>query len=173
MKITKTFLKRENACSEGYAWFLSCGETDHELVIAKLIAEEHEDWANWCIVRLMTHKQRIMYAIYAAEQVIDIFEKAYPNDDRPRKAIEAARKYSKYSTKENQSAARSAAYAADAAADAADAADAAYAAYAAARSAYSAAYLDRSAADAAANAARSAADAVALKTIIEYGLSIL
>lgn len=52
------------------------------------------------------------FAIFAAEKVIDIFEKEYPNDDRPRKAIEAAKEYLKNPTKKNMNAAADAAYAA-------------------------------------------------------------
>ena len=32
------------------------------------------DWTNWLIVRLMNRKQKIQYAIFAAEQVIGIYE---------------------------------------------------------------------------------------------------
>ena len=49
--------------------------------------------------------------LYAAEQVLEIFEKKYPDDKRPRLAIEAARAVLKKDTKIN----RDAAYAADAA----------------------------------------------------------
>jgi hypothetical protein len=35
----------------------------------------------------------VKYAVFAAEQVIDIFEKKYPDDKRPRKAIEVTKKY--------------------------------------------------------------------------------
>ena len=113
-----------------------------------------------------------------AESVLPIFESKHPNDDRPRKAIEAAKAYIANPCKKTADAANasaaSAAYAAYAAhaahaADAADAADAAYdaahaaahaAARAAARAAYAAAYAAY-AADAAAayNAAYYAADA--------------
>ena len=108
----------------------------------------------------------IKLAIYAAELVIDIYEKQYSKDDRPRKAIEAAKKYLKKPTADAAYAARDAAYAADAAADAAraaayaadaaaDAADAAYAAYAAAYA-----------------AARAAADADLTKKINTYMLKL-
>ena len=60
-----------------------------------------------------------MYAIYAAEQVIGIFEKKYPIDKRPRKAIEAAKAYLKRPCAETKKAAYAAAYAAYAAAYAA------------------------------------------------------
>jgi len=86
-------------------------------------------------------KVYILYAIYAAEAVLNIFESAYPQDNRPRKAIEIAKICFKNPTKENKAVAKAAAAAA---------ADAAYAAYAAA-------YAVAAAADAAAAAA--AADA--------------
>jgi len=88
----------------------------------------------------------VKLAVYAAELVIDIYEKQYPNDKRPRNAIEAAKKYLKKPTKAN-------AYAADAAANAAyAAANAAYATY----NAYAA---SNATANATANATIYAADA--------------
>jgi len=59
----------------------------------------------------------ILFAILCAEAVLSVYENKYPTDDRPRKAIEAAREYLKIKT-----------------------ADAAFAAYAAANAAYAAAY---------------------------------
>ena len=43
-------------------------------------------------------KDSVALAIYAAELVIDIFEKVYPDDKRPRNAIEAAKNYLKNPT---------------------------------------------------------------------------
>lgn len=40
--------------------------------------------------------------------MIDIFEKGHPNDDRPRKAIEAAKEWLKNPTEENRKAAEAA-----------------------------------------------------------------
>lgn len=77
----------------------------------------------------MTYHDYVSYAIYAAEQVIDIYEKEYPNDNRPRLAIKAAK--SCINTKSNKCTALDAARAAedaDAALDAAEAAKAAWAA---------------------------------------------
>jgi len=133
-------------------------------------------------VRVMTYKQYVSYAIFAAEQVIDIYEKKYPKDTRLRAAIAAAKKCIKDPSDGNKKAA--AAYDADAAAYAAAydadaaayaAAYAAYAADAAAYAAYAAAYdaaYAAYAADAAAYAADAAADAMRLK-ILEYGLKLL
>lgn len=92
MNITKEWLKEKGACSAGAEWFLKQKETDGVNVVKKLIKENQLDWANWLIVRIMDYKQYVSYAVYAAEQVIDIYEKKYPGDDRPRKAIEAANK---------------------------------------------------------------------------------
>ena len=124
MKITQKWLSDKNACSEGVDWFAGCGETSSFKVLAKLRSEKHWSWFNWLIVRLMDKPQRVRYAIFAAQQALPIFEKRRPNDDRPRKAIEAAQNWVEHQTEENRNAATSAADAADYA-DAADAADAA------------------------------------------------
>ena len=61
-------------------------------------------------------KDSVALAIYSAELVIDNFEKEYPDDKRPRKAIEAARRWLKEPTQKNESAARFAESAAESAA---------------------------------------------------------
>jgi hypothetical protein len=186
-RLTEKFLKKENACQEGFQWFLDKGKPkDAVATIKALMADDKFSWANWLIVRLMTHDQKIKYAIYAAEKVIDIYEKKYPGDKRPRAAILAAKKYIKHKTPENEKAVCAAADAADAAADAAYAAadaaayaaDAAYAAALAAAYAAYAAYAAAYAADAAyaANAAYAAAEAAEKELkikIINYGIKLL
>ena len=127
--ITKEWLHEKRACAEGYDWFIRQRARDEVKVLEHLIKDEKFDWARWLIVRRMTRKQYLQYAVFAAEQVIDIFEKKYPNDKRPREAITAARKCIEDDTQENRDAAYAAAYAAydayaaadDAAAAAADA----------------------------------------------------
>ena len=109
MKMTNGWLKEIGACRDGVEWFNNQKETDGTKVIKKLIEEDRIDWANWTICRVFSKKQKIQYAVYAAEQVIDIFEKKYPDDKRPRKAIEAAKKCIENDTEENRSAAESAA----------------------------------------------------------------
>jgi hypothetical protein len=176
MKITLEWLEKERACSSGVEWFKAQKKSEHDEVINSLVEENLFDWANWTIVRLMTHSQKIEYAIFAAEQVIDIFEKQYPDDKRPRNAITAAKKVCAHDTLETWDAARDAAGAAGAAANAAyAAADSAYAAanaaYAAANSA-NAAYAAANAAYAAYAAADSAKKKLQEK-IIKFGLKIL
>ena len=161
MKLTTRFLNSKGACKEGVAWFKAQKEINIIKVLRKLALENHWPWASWLIVRVMTRPQYLAYAIFAAEQVIEIFEKKYPKDKRPRKAIEAAKAFLKNDTHKNRVAAGAAA---GAAADAYSDADAA------AGAAGAAAY---SAADAAADA-YSDADAAALRTkILEYGISLI
>jgi len=111
-----------------------------------------------------TKEDSVSLAIFAAELVIDIYEKKYPNDDRPRKAIEAAKNYLKNPSASAASAAdAAAASAADAAAWSAAAWSAASAAAAAAAWSAAAWSAASAAADAAwsASAAAAAADAAA------------
>lgn len=94
-----------------------------------IIQDDKECWSDMKIVKAYqwTKKDSVALAIYSAELVIDIYEKEYPKDDRPRKAIEAAKKWLKNPIEEN-----------------------AYAAYASAAVAYAAyAYAYASAANAA------------------------
>lgn len=59
-----------------------------------------------------TKKDFVALAIHSAELVLENYEKIYPNDMRPRKAIEAAKKVLSEDTAKNRSAARSAAWSA-------------------------------------------------------------
>jgi len=163
------WLESKGACPEAVAWFKTYdGPKEIEPLAEEMIRLGHLEWLNWGLVRLMTKKQAVEYAIYAAEQVLSIYEDKYPKDDRPRKAIEAAKGYLA-----GRGTAHTAARAAYAAAYAARAACAAYAAYAAraARAAYAAAYAARAAyaacAACAAYAARAAASAAEYKTMLE------
>jgi hypothetical protein len=180
VKITKEWLNGKRACKEGFDWWEKHAEANVKKLALRLVKENHFDWANWMLTRLFDKTQNIKYATFAAEQVIGIYEKDYPKDDRPRKAIEATKDYLK---KSNAKAAADAAdYAAYAAANAADAAYAAYAANAAANAANAAyaAYAAANAANAAdaaadaAYAAYAAANAAEIKQeIIDYGLSLI
>jgi len=111
MKITLEWLKEKCICKEALKEFEK--EIKQKLspleALDILIKKDKLEWANWLIVRCMNYKQCVSYAVFAAEQVIDIYEKRYPNDDRPRKAIEAAKKCITDPSVENKKAAVSAA----------------------------------------------------------------
>lgn len=93
MIITKKWLQGQGACLDGIDYFSEGDITDGVEWVKCLIESKRLDWANWLLVRLMTHEQKVQYAIYAAEQVIEIYESKYPTDNRPRNAIEAAKQY--------------------------------------------------------------------------------
>jgi len=169
MKITLKWLENHRACIAGKVAFAAQEERDG-IAIIKLLIATNMDWANWLICQIFTRKQKIMYAVFAAEQVLPIFEAKYPNDNRPRLAIAAAKKVIIRNTIKNRSAAavcaRAAADArADARADANVAFTAASTAYAAAADAVaSAAYAADDVDSAAYAAARAAAVAAAAFT---------
>jgi len=165
-KITEEWMKKKGACKSGIKWVLSEKTQDPvELIQIAIKSGKLEllRYANWGIVRLFSKKKKVQYAVYAAEKALHIYEKKY-NSDKPRKAIESAKRYIKNQTKENKEKCRAAASAAYAAYSAADAADAAATYSASAASAY-AAY---------AASTYSAVKGINLyKEILKYGIKLL
>ena len=103
--ITKAWLQKQGACVEAIeAW---ADEKDHTTVatLRRLTKRNQLEWANWLIVRIMTRDQYLRYAIYAAKQVLHLYEKQYPDDKRPREAIRAAERCLKSNTQKNKAAA--------------------------------------------------------------------
>jgi len=177
--ITLKFLQKLNACPYGIVFVNGYNliGLKGDKFIDELMKLDHFDYANWLIVRLMSKKQKIQYSIFAAEQVIDIYEKKYPDDNCLCKAIEAAKTYLKHPSEKNKNVARIAANTAFVAANAIYfpyninnvTINEACAAYAAANAAYS--FNGNLAASAACNA-------VAIKKelqlkIIEYGKNLI
>ncbi len=161
-QITLDWLRRLRTCSDAVEEYKYRKIKDTSQILRTLIKEEKWEWFSWIAARLMTHKQKVKWAIFCAEQVIAIYEKQYPGDARPRRAIGAAKLWVKHPNIETKSATDNAAQATDNAANAADNADNnAYddAAYYATRAAYYAARAAYYAARAAYHAAYSAADA--------------
>ena len=159
MNLTKQFLIKHEVCPEGIVWFEKQRERDLIKILRLLIKDNHWDWANWLIVCKMRYKEYVSYAVFAAEQVLPIYEKKYPDNKRPRKAIEAAKKCIKNPSRKNK-----------------------VAAYTAASAAYAAAYAAAAAAAAAADNAIAADDAVAAAAatntkmklkILNYGIKLL
>ena len=154
-KLTEKWLIKNDACQEAVEQWENEGcEPDLIKVLNRCIKLKKYDWGNWLIVRKMTYEQSVSYAVFAAEQAIDIYEKKYPDDKRPRQAIDAAKACIKNPSVENKAAAEAAEAASWAAAEAAEAAS-----WAAARAARAAARAARAAAEAAARAAARAAEA--------------
>ena len=74
MNITEEWLKEKSACREGRIWWRGLKETDGLKVVKALIKDKKLDWANWSITHIMSYEQYVSYAVYAAEQVIEIYE---------------------------------------------------------------------------------------------------
>ena len=146
-------LKKQSACEEGIDWVKKQKDKSLKSLFVQALKEKKYQDINWGISKLLKREDKIRYAIYAAKQVLSIFEKEHPKDKRPRLAIKAAENYLKNPTQENKDSAHSAHAAAHSAASAVDSAvdSAAHsaasedysvvdsAAYSAAYSAYSAA----------------------------------
>ena len=161
-KLSKRFLNSIDACKEGVErWEEKGSNPDLIATLKQLMQEDKRDCANWLIVRCMNRKQRIEYAVFAARQVLPAFEKEYPEDKRPRLAIEAAIRVMKNNTEKNRYAAeyaRSAWYAAG---------SAEYAAWYAAGSAGSAGSAEH------AEYAAWYAGSAMMKKILRHGIKIL
>ncbi|MCH8329705.1 MAG: hypothetical protein IIB81_04940 [Nanoarchaeota archaeon] len=113
MKITERWLRDQDACEGAIIWFCNQKITDSNKLILLAIEENEEfhlKWVNWLITRTFSNeKKKIQYAVFAAELVLNIFEEKYLKDDRPRKAIEATKKYIKNPIIKNMRAAERAA----------------------------------------------------------------
>ncbi len=161
MTTTLNKIKAHSPCGDGWNKLLNhLGKTqadDEPLSIATIIQSNGIRDAVWALCAVEDKDKEIrLFAADCAESILHIYEKQYPNDDRPRKAIQAARDYANgVIGKDELAAAGDAAWAAawaagDAAGDAARAA--------AGDAAWAAAWA---AGDAAGDAARDAARAAA------------
>ena len=100
MIITKEWLAEQNACDDGIALFEKHNIPDSGKWLDLLIhgGDEVEElqnnqrliWANWLIIRLLSRTDALRYAVFAARQVLGIYENEYPGDARVRDATNAA-----------------------------------------------------------------------------------
>lgn len=102
MIVTLEWLQDIGACGEAIQAYKKYGSEEEGRRAIEILLQGHEvlarynertrlQWASWLVIKLMTNEQRIQYAIFSAEQVLPYYEAKYPADDRPRKAIEAAK----------------------------------------------------------------------------------
>lgn len=98
-------------CSKGIyqAFSYVQGEILAEVEVkGKHLSENNKEvWQKMRAVRVWKWKKKdsVLFAIYAAKLVLKEFEDRYPDDKRPREAIEAAQKYADHPTKKNAAAA--------------------------------------------------------------------
>jgi hypothetical protein len=165
MRITTELVKTFNPCNDRFNNYQT-NYPNSDLHITEFLKLENITYNDkiWVWKKVATINEAALFGLKCADSVLHIFENKYPEDKRPRLALDSVRTYLDNPTEENKKACRTAAYAAAAAADAA--ADAyAYAAAAAAADAAADAYAAyaaaAAAADAAADAYAAAADAAA------------
>ena len=139
--IDKDWLDKHQACASGVRWLQANTGIGANAVQILTELKKQEEWNNfyWLVQRVLTKTQAVEWAIFSAEQVLGLYEMEHPQDDRPRKAIEAAKNYLSNPCEDTR--------ATNDAANAAYARDAANAAYA-----YATAYATANAAAASATA---------------------
>jgi hypothetical protein len=129
MNTTLNKIKAHSPCEDGWNKLLNhlnkTQSDDEPLSIATILQSNGIRDAVWALCAVEGKDKEIrLFAADCAESVLHIFEKQYPNDGRPRKAIQAARDYAngvigKYELDAAWAAAGDAAWAAWAAAGAA------------------------------------------------------
>ena len=162
-------IREYSPCSAGWSKLLKSLDKTHAddapLALESILDSNGLADALWALRVVKGHEKDLrLFACRCAGLALPIYEKQYPDDDRPRKAIEAAEAFA-LGQIDKAELAKAAADAADAANAAARAADAAAAA---AYTAYAAAYFaDAAAAHADAAAAAYAAEASTTRVEIE------
>ena len=134
---TLALLKEKGACTDGYRKLLKSlpakWADDKPINLLRVLKSNGVQDMCWCFRATVEDSTipRVLIVADFAQSVLKYFTAKYPNDDRPAKAIQAARDFAagKISLQDCKNAAAYAAYAAYAAAY--DAYPAAYAAYAA------------------------------------------
>ena len=163
---TLTEIREHSPCSAGWSKLLKSLDKSHAddepLALEHVLDSNGLDDALWALRAVKGHEKDLrLFACQCARLALPVFEEKYLEDDRPRKAIEAAEAFAlgQIDEDELEKATRAADAATRAAYVAADAAT--RAAYAAALAAYAAADAAYVAADAAADAAAYVAAAYA------------
>jgi len=94
MYTTLNKIKEHGPCTDGWEKllkFLGKTKADNRRLSFKRILESNGlDDALWAL-QTLPYKDRCLFQADVAESVLHIFEKQCPDDDRPRKAIQAAR----------------------------------------------------------------------------------
>ena len=93
MLIIKDYLELLNFCKNRFDHYLTYysnwqGTLEEFLDLSELTQDDKK----WVFVRSIPKDRLRLVAADFAERVLHIYESKYPNDDRPRKAIEFARK---------------------------------------------------------------------------------
>ena len=119
MKLHTTFaeIKKHDPCTDGYKKLaenlggITKYGRDTPITLMQILDSNGVEDAIWSLRCGMDEKFARLFACDCAEHVLYLFEAKYPNDDRPRKAIEVARRFADGgATTEELAAARAAAW---------------------------------------------------------------
>ena len=98
LTVTLSDVRRHSPCDKMWKRLLSClGVTranKHPLPLERILEINDLDDALWVLRAVKGHDVAIrLFACYCAKCALDIFERGYPDDKRPRKAIETAERF--------------------------------------------------------------------------------
>ncbi|MBD3282074.1 MAG: hypothetical protein GF387_00455 [Candidatus Portnoybacteria bacterium] len=110
LKIYKTGFHCSKKIYQAFSWVQGEILAEVEVRGKSIKEDDKETWSEMRIVNTWKwqKKDSVALAIYAAELVLENFEKEYPKDKSPRQAIEAAKKVLKNNNAKNRFAAESA-----------------------------------------------------------------
>ena len=74
MKITKEFLKKNNACSNGYDYWVKVNKPSLRDFVDQCKKDNRLGYATWLVAHALDKKGRLDYGIFAAELSLPIFE---------------------------------------------------------------------------------------------------
>lgn len=93
MKTTLQEIREESPCEPGWKKLITTlGRIKGDVTLKQILDSNGIADAVWCL-RVFSYKQQCLFRAEVAETVLPIFNERYPNDDRPRQAIEAIKKW--------------------------------------------------------------------------------
>lgn len=88
--ITYNHLQELNACQAGLDWFKNSKKRTLKTIVFSLLADNHFGYACWLVSHLLTRSQCIAWLIGSAKLSLRDVEDVFPDDKRPRLAIQVA-----------------------------------------------------------------------------------
>jgi hypothetical protein len=99
--VNKQWLRDKKCCMDGFHWIMKQEDLRADKLIYSMLRYDKLDWCIWVLARVLNKKERIKLAIYAAEDIVDIYSRKYPQDYRPKEALKAAKDVLKDDSPEN------------------------------------------------------------------------
>ncbi len=87
-KVTTSWLTEKGACVSDLEKLKAEQEFNGDIfkIVPYLISKHRLSDADWLLTRYFNKKQNVLYAIFAAEQVLDIFRKKIPKRQKAKKS---------------------------------------------------------------------------------------